>query len=163
MLNKNQKGFSLIETIVAMGILSVVTTLGMNYFSMHFKSRETRTIQSIFRYLAIQATQTVTIGSAFYPPISAPAPSEKVLYVGCFDGKGEQINNVKGVKEFQLHFAENYLESKASGQCNENAFYEVRFYWEDIASSKVAINIVSLKKDNNPTGYNFKNYAIYAR
>ena len=86
MLNKNQKGFSLIETIVALGILSVTVTLGMNYFSMTFKSRETRTIQSIFRYLAIQATQTVTIGSAFYPPISAPSSSEKVLYVGCFDG-----------------------------------------------------------------------------
>lgn len=164
MLSKNQKGFSMIEVMVASSLLAVAIYMGMNYIQNMQNSRTTRTTQSIYRYLAIQATQQVTMGVAFYPPIIAPNPADTVLYVACFDGSGVLVPNTKGNRDYQFLIFNNFKDdNESTGLCVDKALYEVRFHWIDIPNNQILINILSLKKGVAKNRLEFQNFKIFAK
>lgn len=162
MLN-NQKGFSLVEVMIGSSILAVIIFFSMNFIQNQQSSRNVRTAQSIYRYLAIQATQTVATGSAYYPPIEASKSTETIVYVGCYNGDGVLIQNAKGNREYQFMAIEGFSEEAPTSGCTESAMYEVRFMWLNSVTKEVLINILSLKKGSEGTRMAFQNFKIFAK
>lgn len=162
MLN-NQKGFSLVEIMVASSILAVIIFFSMNFIQNQQSSRNVRTNQSIYRYLAIQATQTMATGSAYYPPISPSKVTETIVYTGCYNGDGVLIQNAKGNREYQFMAVEGWDEGLTTNGCTESASYEVRFLWLNPATKEVLINILSLKKGVQGSRMAFQNFKIFAK
>jgi type II secretory pathway pseudopilin PulG len=154
----NQKGLTLVETLVGMGLLSMAITLGMNFVSEQVKTRDTRTKQTIHRYIAIQVTQHVTNGIAYYPPIAPLNPTDKIVYVGCMTRDGVLIANT-----FKFVLTSNFDERVSTGKCAlVDTAYEVRFFWVDAnVDSTVKINILTLAPGtiNSLAVRNFKIFA----
>ncbi len=154
----NQKGLTLVETLVGMGLLSMAITLGMNFVSEQMKSRDTRTKQTIHRYIAIQVTQHVTNGIAYYPPIAPINPSDKIIYVGCMTRDGVLISN-----SFKFFLTANFDDKVSTGKCpTVDTAYEVRFLWVDPSiDDTVKINILTLAPGtiNSLAVRNFKIFA----
>lgn len=161
--SKNQKGFSLVEVLVGSAMLSGAIFAGMNYISNMQSSRKVRNTQSMYRYLAIQATQAITTGVAFYPPVDPPTASEQVLYVGCFDGQGVNIPNKKGNRDFQFTVVNAPFNEKTSTDSCNSAIYEVRFYWSNAATKEVLINVLGLNKLGTQDRLTSQNFKVFAK
>jgi prepilin-type N-terminal cleavage/methylation domain-containing protein len=139
-----QSGFTLVETMVAMALLSVAITLGMNFISGATKARRTRTTQSMQRYIAIQVTQHITASLAFYPHINHPF-TKKIVYVGCMTKEGILIGN-----KYYFHSlsAFTFKDKNPTGFCPAvTSAYEVRFYWTETTAKpdEVKINLLTLE------------------
>lgn len=153
----------MIEVMVASTILAGAIYAAMNYIQNMQSSRNTRTTQSIYRYLAIQATQQVTMGVAYYPPIVAPNPADTVTYVGCFDGSGVLVPNIKGNRDYQFTVIPQLIPDQTTGICGDKALYEVRFKWIDIPNHQILINILSLKKGMEKNRLQYQDFKIFAK
>jgi prepilin-type N-terminal cleavage/methylation domain-containing protein len=180
-IRSSQKGFTLIETMVAMGLLSVAITLSMNFINTQLNSRKVRTIQSMHRYIAIQVTQHINTNLTFYPPISPPGFSffgipiltfkPKIIYVGCFTKDGILIENKFHFNSFSGFGAFNeQTPINGLSYCPPTkSFYQVRFFWlpPDPNSStptdadSVKINIITFNPGTNKSlaVHNFKIFA----
>lgn len=159
MWNKtSQKGFTLVETMVSMALLSVAITLGMNFVSEQSKGRSTRTKQSIHRFIAIQVTQHITTNLVAYPPIAPLVASDKIVYVGCINKEGALIGN-----KFKFYVSSTFDDKVSTTICPAVVtFYEVRFYWiEPQLQDEVKINLLTLQPgtNNSLAVHNFKIFA----
>ena len=156
----NQRGFTLVETIVAMALLSVAITLGMNFITGATKTRSTRTTQSMQRYIAIQVTQHITSSLAFYPHINHPI-FKKIVYVGCMTKEGLLIGNKYGFHQFSSFI---FKDKNPTGLClPPNSAYEVRFYRTEapLKPDEVKINLLTLESGTvkSMTVHNFYIFA----
>lgn len=150
-LNNKDKGFTLVETIIAIALISVGVFMAMNLIDGQTKSRALRTTQTIFRYIAIQISHTATMANSFFPPISS-AQNQKVVYVSCYDNKGEITRNINNLSNHQIYFPDNFKENEKSGQCTDSTSYEARFFWVNANTGELRVNILhlpSLKKKNS--------------
>lgn len=158
MWNKTyQKGFSLVETMVAMALLSGAITLGMNFVGEQNKSRDSRTKQSIHRYIAIQVTQHINGNLSYYPPVAPLSTSDKIVYVGCMSKEGMLMGN-----KFQFHVSSSFADNVSTGICPvEGTVFEVRFYWLNPLLDEVKINLLTLQPgtNNSLAVHNFKIFA----
>ncbi len=161
-----QGGFTLVETMVAMLLLSVAITLGMNFIEEATKSRKNKSIQSMHRYIAIQVTQHITGNLAMYPPISHP-PLQKIVYVGCMTKEGILIGNKYSFRSLSRF---TFKENKPTGFCPAiNTAYEVRFFWTEAGtvngvdlSDQVKINLLTPKTGDNRS-LAVHNFYIFAK
>lgn len=156
MLN-NQRGFSLVETMVAMALLIGAVTFGMNALDEQQKSRGARTKQTMHRYIAIQVTQHINSNLPFYPPILPPSPADKIVYVGCMNKDGVLQNG-----KFLFKLIPGFDEGVSTGLCTSpfNS-YEVRFFWISSGSDDVKINLLTLSPGTSQSlaVHNFKIFA----
>ena len=151
-------GFSLVETLVAMGLLAAAITFGMNFIGEQGKSRGVRTKQTVHRYIAIQVTQHINSNLAFYPPIIPPTPTDKILYVGCMSKDGVLLGN-----KFTFKLVPSFDDHVSSAVCLPNVTaYEVRFFWLNSGSDEVLINILTLIP-GTPASLAVKNFKIFAK
>lgn len=179
MLNRlSQRGFTLVETLIALALLSGAITLGMNFINGQMNSRTVRAKQSMQRYIAIQVTQHINSNITFYPPISPPGFTffgipipifnPKIIYVGCFTKDGILIenkfhfNSISGLAPFNEKVPIPNLTYCPVGK----SFYQVRFFWLPAASTSadvdsVKINIITLfaGADKSLAVHNFKIFA----
>jgi prepilin-type N-terminal cleavage/methylation domain-containing protein len=158
-LLRNNSGFTLIEVMVGMAMVSTMAFFGMNYVTTQISARKIRTQQTINRFLAIQTSQQVSVHMGFYPPIASD--TGKAIYAGCFDRKGNLIVNIKNNRDFQFMVLPIFDELKPSGICDPvKTAYESRFYWQDPAQFVVMINILATQSSaKRLTSQNFKIYA----
>lgn len=150
-LNNKNKGFTLVETIIALALVTMGVFMAMNFIDSQNKSRAVRTGQTIFRYIAIQVAHTATMAGAYYPPMTT-TNNAKAVYVSCYDNKGESVKNINNISGYQVYFPSKFSENKPSDQCSNEASYEARFYWKNPSAGELRINIVhlaSLKRKNN--------------
>jgi prepilin-type N-terminal cleavage/methylation domain-containing protein len=161
-----QGGFTLVETMVAMALLSVAVTLGMNFIGGATKSRKNRSIQSMQRYIAIQVTQHITGNLAMYPPIVHPA-SKKIVYVGCMTKEGILIGNKYSFRSLSIS---TFNEKNPTGLCPaDKTAYEARFFWTEAGivngidlSDEVKINLLTLETGTNKS-LAVHNFYIFAK
>ena len=146
--------------MVAMALLSVAITLGMNFISGAIKGRSNRTTQSMQRYIAIQVTQHITASLAFYPHINHPF-TRKIVYVGCMTKEGLLIGN-----KYYFHSlsAFTFKDKNPTGFCPPpKSAYEVRFYWTEapLKPDEVKINLLTLESGTvkSMTVHNFYIFA----
>lgn len=155
MLNK-QKGFSLIETMVAMALLAGAVLFGMNALDEQNKSRVVRTKQTMHRFIAIQVTQHINANIPFYPPVDT-GPSDKIIYVGCMTKDGVLQGN-----KFIFKLASSFDEAVSTALCDATlTAYEVRFFWSDPDKDEVKINILTMSPGTSQSlaVHNFKIFA----
>lgn len=145
------KGFSLVEAMVGIALLSAAIFAGMNLTGMQQKSRKDRSVQSVYRYLAIQAANVITAQSAMFPPLYFE--TDPAVYVSCFNNKGEPTLNSTGTREFVLtNIKPDDLKArKASTRCQAPAAgvlpaFELRFWYGDTTDvNKVTLEILDLQ------------------
>jgi prepilin-type N-terminal cleavage/methylation domain-containing protein len=158
MWNKcSERGFSIVETMVAMALLAGAITLGMNFFGVKNKTRDTRTKQTMQRYIAIQITQHINGNLTTYPPISPPTASDKIVYVGCMNKDGVLLGN-----KFKFHVSSTFADDTPTTICElGSTVYEARFYWLNPLLDEVKINILTLSPGSNQSiaTLNFKIFA----
>lgn len=153
----NKHGFSFIEASIAMFLLSGIIIFSTGQQSIQLKSRSQRMKQSILRYLAIQVTQHINANWALFPPFVPPDPSSKVVYVGCADKNGKLINN------YQLKILSNFNELVETQICdNTKTHFEIRFFWQNIDSNEVKINILT-KNIDQAQSMKVHNYIIHSK
>lgn len=164
--------------MIALALLSVAVTLGMNFVNSQIQSRDVRTKQNMHRYIAIQVTQHINANIAFYPPInpvgftfmgiSLTLFKPKIVYIGCFTKDGMLIDNrfhfnsFSGLSSFNEKTPVPNLTYCPVGK----SFYQVRFFWLPAASTiadvdSVKINIITLfaGADKSLAVHNFKIFA----
>lgn len=158
-LLRNSSGFSLVEMLVGVALISTMVFYGMNYFNAQILARKVRTQQTVHRFLAIQTSQQVSVHMGFYPPIVAE--SGRAIYAGCFDTKGNLIVNKKNNREFQFVILSTFDESLPTGVCDPlKTAYESRFYWQDPDRYIVMINILATRSSaKRLISQNFKIFA----
>lgn len=145
------KGFSLIESLIAIGLLSAAVFFGMSLSDVQSKARKDRKVQSVYRYLAIQAANVITAQSAMFPPLYFE--SDPAVYISCFSNKGEPALNSTGTRDFVLtNMTPADLNAhKPSIRCQTPAAgvlptFEVRFWYGDTSDvNKVTLEILDLQ------------------
>lgn len=151
--------------MVSLALLSVGVTLGMNFVGEQSKGRDTRTKQSMHRYIAIQVTQHITGNLAFFPPIEPVNSSDKIVYYGCMTKEGILINN-----KFTFMVMPSFDKSVSTGLCpTDKTLYEVRYYWlpmdpnaQDPNTDEVEINLLTLQQ-GTPKSLSVRNFKIFAK
>lgn len=158
-LLRNNAGFTIIELLVGIALISTMAFFGMNYVTTQITARKIRTQQTVYRFLAIQTSQQVSVHLGFYPPIVSN--EGKAVYAGCFDRKGNLIVNLKSNREFQFVVVPEFDETKPTGVCDPiKTAYESRFYWIDPAKFTVMINVLASQSSaKRLTSQNFKIFA----
>jgi prepilin-type N-terminal cleavage/methylation domain-containing protein len=153
----NNKGFSLVEALVSMAILSIAITLSMNFMSDQTKTRDQRGKQSVQRYIAIQVTQHINSNWRFYPPIIAGNPSDKIVHIGCLTKEGQLTD------DFTFKLIPNFNETIQTGICpEEKTHYEVRFFWINPQQDEVKINLLT-KYPGSSGSMSVRNFKIFAK
>lgn len=145
--------------MVAMALLSVAITLGMNFISGATKGRSNRTTQSMQRYIAIQVTQHITASLAFYPHIN-PLFARKIVYVGCMTKEGLLIGN-----KYYFHSLRAFRDNRPTNFCPPpKSAYEVRFYWTEAVGKpdEVKINLLTLES-GTVKSMSVHNFYIFAK
>ncbi len=164
-MRTNQKGFTLIETIMSMGILTTAIMFGMSITQNQSKDRMNKRTQALSRYLAIQATQAIMTGLAYYPPIVHSDPAKTIFYCGCFQIQGENIAAKDGSRGFKLVVIPGFDPGNPLpfDLCPDEATHEVRFYWSDIAKNEITINVQALKTKNIAPRFVSQNFKIITK
>ncbi len=156
----------MVEVTVASALLMGGILMASNYISSGQSSRKTRSVQSVYRFLAIQATQEITTAVALYPPLDPLKDSDKIYYSGCFDQKGSMVATGKYGRSYSLTISDNYNENSPtpSKNCDPiNSKYEVQFFWKDPAKNEVTINILNLRPETDPGQLKFQRFNIFAK
>jgi len=153
---RNEKGFSIIEAMVAMGILYGAIILSMNFLDVQNKSRDQRVKQSMQRYIVIQVTQHINANWPFYPTLKPADLSKKVVYVGCLNKDGQLMG------KYHLKIIQDFNETVSTESCPiTKTHYEVRFFWINALNDEIKINL--LTKNTHGAGilavHNFKIFA----
>lgn len=163
--NNKQKGFTLLESMVAIGLIAMAAYMAMNTLVFQNKNRVTRSDQTLLRYVAIQATQIATIQSAFFPMMvmdSSSGPGS-IIYVACYDRKGESIKNINNKSGFQSTIQENFKDTKPSGMCPSGSSFEARFFWANSLTGQININILNLNLVNQSKLNAISNFKIFVK
>ena len=164
----NQRGFTLVETMVSMALLSTVIYLAMSFMNDQKKSRTDRSKQSIQRYIAVQTSQHITSNISFYPPIQTQSLSKKIIYYGCLDKNGVLLGTTTyKFKEVPVFYtASNCTDPSVKSLTH----YEVDFFWSPrlltalniSPPDKVTINIKTKYFGQNKS-ISSRNFEIFAK
>lgn len=150
----NNKGFGLVESLIGLSLVTAAVYASMSLMGIQKSATKKRNTQSMYRYLAIQAASFVTANEERFPPLSFSSAWDSsrdlVIYVACYDKKGNLIQNDLGTREFVFHQQSlSTLDSReASGRCPNPpggiVSYEVRFWYKNPATREVVIEILDL-------------------
>lgn len=153
----NKKGFSIVEAMIAMGLLFGGVMLSMNFLSEQTQSRDQRVKQSIQRYIAIQVTQHINTNWSFYPTFKTVDSTWKVIYVGCLNKDGQLMG------KFTLKLLQNFDERIPTNVCPiSKTHYEVRFFWINALNDEIKINLLT-KYPNGVNAIAVHNFKIFAK
>lgn len=153
----------MVELMVAAVLLIGAVFAASNYISKVMETRNQRLMQIMFKFMAIQTSQTLSIDPGFFPPVtSAGAP---VHYIGCFGKTGGMVANKDQLSSFVYYKGALAVGSDA-GICDSLAWYESRFSWVTPAAGaeyrEVVIHIQNLKR-TQVDNFKTKTFKIIAR
>lgn len=167
------QGMNMVEAMIALAILMAAIYAGMTLMDAQRSSTKVRGTQSMYRYLAIQTTSIVTGSPELFPPLAFSTSWDDsrdiVLYVACYDKKGDMLPNDLGKREFVFHQLrrDELDQRRATGRCPNPATgivsYEVRFWFKNPATREVVIEVLDLilLRSRNPRAIPKQRFTIY--
>lgn len=170
---KWQNGFGMIESLIGLSLVTAAIYASMSLMGIQNSSNKTRSLQSMYRYLAIQTASFVTSNAARFPPLAFSTAWDSsrdiLIYVACYDKKGSLLPNDNGTREFVFHqqSLETLDSREASGRCPNPpggiVSYEVRFWYKNPATKEVVIEILDLVllRSRNPKSIPKQRFTIY--
>lgn len=147
MKKKNNKGFSLIELIIAIAILVILTGLLAPQFMKYIeKSRHAKDLQTLdMIYTGVQgaltdekAVEAVTLSTGIYAKVGALEDGMKlntILEKSGADDFAKELANLIGTKAFELESKEAASGGEIMVTVNDNL--EVGVYYADKSGKKV--------------------------
>lgn len=142
--NKNERGFSLIEVMISIGLLSTVVMFSMSYLEAQRKGSARLNDQAARKSLAIQLSEDITRNSVYTPPIELV--NKKGFYVNCYNGQNQQTENKFGKRETTLVFrAQTGGEFEITDIClfEKGSRYQSVYWWD---SSSVILRLFEISQ-----------------
>lgn len=170
---KREHGFGMIESLIGLSLVTAAIYASISLMGIQKSSNKKRTTQSMYRYLAIQAASFVTSNAERFPPLSFSSAWDSsrdiVIYVACYDKKGNLIPNDLGTREFVFHqqSLDTLDSNEGSGRCPNPiggiVSYEVRFWYKNPTTREVVIEILDLVllRSRNPRAIPKQRFTIY--
>jgi prepilin-type N-terminal cleavage/methylation domain-containing protein len=99
-MKNNQSGFSLIEVLIAAGLLAFLITFAMKKMSMQEENMSLLEKRMKARHLMDRSISRLVAELRIFPPLSRDRGRTSMVYVACFDRGGSPVESSLKTSDF---------------------------------------------------------------